>query len=111
MTLTQMLEAMIYVVPIMAVLIGALWLVIRKQNKTKEALEAALTQEQKDRLLQTQATPVQEDQGSFVIEALVVELKEWVDREYADGRTTALSNEELEDKIAELSGGKLGRVI
>ena len=41
---------------------------------------------------------------------LVVALKEWVDREYADGRTAALSNEELEDKIAELSGGQLGRM-
>ena len=33
---------------------------------------------------------------------LVVALKEWVDRQYEDGRTAALSNEELEAKVAEL---------
>ena len=38
---------------------------------------------------------------------LVVALKNWVDKEYADGRTTALSTEELEDRIDELSNGKL----
>lgn len=37
---------------------------------------------------------------------LVVALKEWVDKEYEDGRQTALSNGELEKKIEELSGGK-----
>ena len=37
---------------------------------------------------------------------LVEDMKEWVDAQYADGRTTALSTEELEDKISELSGGK-----
>ena len=40
-------------------------------------------------------------------DALVEKLKVWVDEQYAGGRTTALSNEELEDKIAELSGGVL----
>jgi len=38
---------------------------------------------------------------------LVVSLKEWIDREYEDGRQTTLSNSELEEKISELSGGKL----
>ena len=38
---------------------------------------------------------------------LVVALKEWVDKEYEDGRLTILSNGELEEKIAELSGGHL----
>lgn len=38
---------------------------------------------------------------------LVVSLKEWIDREYEDGRQTTLSNSELEEKILELSGGKL----
>ena len=38
---------------------------------------------------------------------LVVSLKEWVDKEYEDGRQTALSNIELEAKIAELSNGEL----
>ena len=40
-------------------------------------------------------------------DALVEKLKDWVDAQYAGGRTTALSNEELEGKIAELSGGAL----
>ena len=39
---------------------------------------------------------------------LVVALKDWVDREYEGGRTTSLSNEEMEGKIAELSGGRFG---
>ncbi len=38
---------------------------------------------------------------------LVVALKEWVDQEYADGRLTILSNQELEEKITELSEGRL----
>ncbi len=38
---------------------------------------------------------------------LVVALKAWVDEQYEDGRTAALSNEELEGKIFELSGGVL----
>ena len=41
---------------------------------------------------------------------LVVAIKEWVDKEYEDGRQTALSNMELESKIEELSGGKLGKL-
>ena len=39
-------------------------------------------------------------------DSLVIALKEWVDKEYEDGRQTALSNGELEKKIEELSGGK-----
>ena len=35
---------------------------------------------------------------------LVTALKDWVDRQYADGRTTALGTEELENKIRELAG-------
>ena len=38
---------------------------------------------------------------------LVVKLKEWVDSQYEDGRTASLSNEELESRISELSGGVL----
>ena len=38
---------------------------------------------------------------------LVIKLKEWVDSQYEDGRTASLSNEELEAKISELSGGVL----
>ena len=41
---------------------------------------------------------------------LVVAMKEWIDAEYENGRQTALSTEELEFKIEELSGGKLGRL-
>ena len=36
---------------------------------------------------------------------LVIGLKEWVDKEYEDGRQTAISNGEIEAKINELSGG------
>jgi len=41
---------------------------------------------------------------------LVVAIKEWIDKEYEDGRQTTLSNTELEEKIEELSGGKLKRL-
>jgi isopropylmalate/homocitrate/citramalate synthase len=41
---------------------------------------------------------------------LVSALKDWVDREYEDGRQTALSNSELEEKIVELSGGRFRRL-
>lgn len=40
---------------------------------------------------------------------LVIALKEWIDLSYEDGRQTTLSNMELEQKIAELSGGKYKR--
>lgn len=40
---------------------------------------------------------------------LVIKLKDWVDEQYEDGRTAALSNEELEGKIAELSCGVLNK--
>lgn len=39
-------------------------------------------------------------------DALVIALKEWVDKQYEDGRQTALSNTELEGKITELSGDR-----
>ena len=38
---------------------------------------------------------------------LVEQMKDWVDAQYEGGRTAALSNEELEQKIDELSGGAL----
>ncbi len=41
---------------------------------------------------------------------LVIKLKEWIDREYEDGRQTTLSNMELETKIEELSLGKYKKV-
>ena len=41
---------------------------------------------------------------------LVVSLKEWVDAEYACGRVTTLSTHEIEEKIEELTGGKLRRL-
>ncbi len=41
---------------------------------------------------------------------LVVKLKEWIDREYEDGRQTTLSDYELEGKIKELSGGKFPEI-
>ncbi len=36
---------------------------------------------------------------------IVLTLKEWIDKEYEDGRQTALTPHELESKISELSGG------
>jgi isopropylmalate/homocitrate/citramalate synthase len=36
---------------------------------------------------------------------IVLTLKEWIDKEYEDGRQTALTTAELESKISELSGG------
>ncbi len=39
-------------------------------------------------------------------DSLVIKLKEWIDKEYEDGRQTTLSNSELENKIFELSNGK-----
>ena len=41
---------------------------------------------------------------------LVTELKAWIDALYENGRQTVLSNHELEQKIEELSGGRLARV-
>ena len=41
---------------------------------------------------------------------LVIALKEWIDKEYEGGRQTTLSNSELEEKIEELSGGRLKRL-
>ena len=41
---------------------------------------------------------------------LVVELKAWIDEEYAGGRQTSLSTDELEAKIEEISGGQYRRL-
>ncbi len=41
---------------------------------------------------------------------IVAQVKEWVDKEYAEGRQTTLSAHELEEKIEELSGGRLRRL-
>ncbi len=41
---------------------------------------------------------------------LVLRLKEWIDGLYLDGRTTAVSNQELETKIEELTNGRLCRL-
>ncbi len=38
---------------------------------------------------------------------LVISLKDWVDEMYADGRTTSLSNQEMENKISQLTKGAL----
>ncbi len=40
---------------------------------------------------------------------LVVKMKEWIDKEYEDGRQTALATSEIENKISELTGGKYDR--
>lgn len=41
---------------------------------------------------------------------LVISLKEWIDKEYEDGRQTTLSDSELEAKIKELSGDRFLKV-
>lgn len=41
---------------------------------------------------------------------LVVAMKEWIDAEYENGRQTSLSNNEIEEKIEELSGGRFCRL-
>ena len=41
---------------------------------------------------------------------VVIALKEWIDKEYEDGRQTSLSNMELEEKLEELSGGRFTRL-
>ncbi|MCQ2386249.1 MAG: 2-isopropylmalate synthase, partial [Clostridia bacterium] len=41
---------------------------------------------------------------------LVTALKEFIDREYEGGRQTTLSTVELEEKIEELSGGRLRKL-
>ncbi len=41
---------------------------------------------------------------------LVAAFKEWVDGEYASGRTALLSTEEIETKLEELSGGRFKRL-
>jgi len=66
MTLTQMLKAMIYVVPILSGIVLVVWLIIRQQNKEKEALEAAMTQEQKERLLQTRPAAAPAGKGENI---------------------------------------------
>jgi hypothetical protein len=66
---------MIYVVPILSGIILVVFLVIRSQNKTKVAIETGMTQAQKDYLLQTKAVPAEGAKGGYLMEALVVELK------------------------------------
>lgn len=41
---------------------------------------------------------------------LIIKVKEWIDSLYEDGRQTALSNAEIEEKIEELTNGKLSRL-
>ena len=41
---------------------------------------------------------------------LVIALKEWIDKEYEDGRQTSLSVGELEEKIEALSGNRFKRL-
>ena len=43
-------------------------------------------------------------------DAIVVALKEWIDKEYEDGRQTSLSAAEVESKLEELSNGRFRRL-
>ena len=83
MKLTQMLEALLIVAPILGVLILIVFLIIRKQNKLKSILENSMTQAQKDRLLGTRAMPAPDGRSGFVIEALVVELQDKGEKVFA----------------------------
>jgi isopropylmalate/homocitrate/citramalate synthase len=40
---------------------------------------------------------------------LTVDMKKWIDKEYEDGRQTALTTSELEEMVEKLSGGKIKR--
>ncbi len=42
---------------------------------------------------------------------LVVAMKAWIDKEYESGRVASLSTHELEEKIAELSGGRFAAPV
>ena len=42
---------------------------------------------------------------------LVVALKEWIDKEYEEGRQTSLSSREIEEKIEEIATVKLTKII
>ena len=41
---------------------------------------------------------------------IVVQMKDWIDKEYEDGRVSSMSDIELETKLEELSGGKFKRL-
>ena len=41
---------------------------------------------------------------------VVVQMKDWIDKEYEDGRVSSMSDIELETKLEELSGGKFKRL-
>ena len=41
---------------------------------------------------------------------IVVQMKDWIDKEYEDGRVSSMSDMELETKLEELSGGKYKRL-
>ncbi len=50
---------------------------------------------------------LQEDEMVSKQDPLVLKVKEWVDAEYAAGRTSTISTHELEVKISQLTGGRL----
>ena len=41
---------------------------------------------------------------------LVLELKKWIDAQFDQGRVSAMSNHEMEEKIEQLTGGRLARL-
>ena len=43
-------------------------------------------------------------------DSLVIELKKWIDEQFDEGRQAAMSTNELEEKIEQLSGGRLSRL-
>ena len=76
MSINHLLGAFVYVVPIIAGIVLVFFLLIKKQNKTQQALEDAMTREQKDRLMQTRPVAPPAGKSGFVIEALVVEMQD-----------------------------------
>ncbi len=42
-------------------------------------------------------------------DVLVAAMKDWIDKEYEDGRQTSLSNHELEEKVEELAAGRFNK--
>ena len=52
------------------------YLIIRKQNRKTDAFKNALTKEQKDRLINTKPVRADASRGGFILEALVVELRD-----------------------------------
>ncbi|MBQ1590292.1 MAG: hypothetical protein II382_06895 [Oscillospiraceae bacterium] len=70
------LKYLLYVLPVIGVVALVFYLIIRKQNRKTDAFKNALTKEQKDRLINTKPVRADASRGGFILEALVVELRD-----------------------------------